>query len=127
MAFPLRQTCLLATVVGLPVLFPLFCLVLSRRRQGGLLSYAAYFFLFGCAGQWLLAVGLVPSEVTQTLRIGLLTAAPAVCLALAVALQRQLSRVPFDTGAMVSCYLYPALVVVGVALTWFSTGGIVTR
>ena len=123
MAFSLRQTCLLAAVVGLPVLFPVFCLVLSRRRQGCLLSYVAYFFLFGCAGQWLLAVGLVPSEVTQTLRVGLLTAAPAMCLALAAALQRQPSRMPFDTGALVGCYLYPALVMAGAVLTWFSTGG----
>ena len=119
----LRQTCLLAAVVGLPVSFPVFCIVFSRQRQGWLLSYVAYYFLFGCAGQWLLAIGLVPSEVTRTLRTGLLTAAPAVCLALAVALQRRPSRLPFDTGALVSCYLYPALVAVGAALTWFSMSG----
>ena len=117
MDFFLRQTCLLAAVVGMPVLFPVFCVVFSRRRQGWLLSYVAYFFLFGCAGQWLLAIGLVPSDVTQTLRTGLLTVAPAVCLALALALQRRPSRLPFDTGALVSCYLYPALVVAGIALT----------
>ena len=116
MELPLRQACLLVALMGLPITFPVFCFGLSRRRQGWLVSYLAYYFLFGCAGHWLLALALSPSGVSQTLRTGLLTVAPAVCLGLAVALQRRPSRGPFDTGALVGCYLYPALVAAGVAL-----------
>ena len=115
----LRQTLLLTALVGLPVLLPVFCVGLSRRRQGWLLSYAAYFFLFGCAGQWLLFLGLVPSGITHLLRGFLTTAAPAACLGLGVALQRRPARLPFDTGALVCCYLYPALVAAGAAWMCF--------
>ena len=118
-----RQTALLAAVVGLPISFALFCVGLSRRRQGWLLSYFAYFLLFGFAGQWVLAVGLSPSGITQTLRAVLLTAAPAACLGVAVALQKRPSRAPFDTGALVACYVYPALVAAGVVFEWFAAGG----
>ena len=117
MAASLQQTCLLAALVAMPVLFVVFCVGLSRRRQGGLLSYLAYYLLFGCAGQWLLSVGLAPSGITQLLHGFLLTAAPAVCLGLAVALQRLPARLPFDTGALVCCYLYPALVAADAAWT----------
>ena len=112
----LRQTCMLVALVGLPVSFAAFCVGLSRRRQGWLISYLAYFLLFGFAGQWLLTVGLAPSGISQILRGVLSTAAPAACLGLAMALQKRPSRVPFDTGALVGCYLYAALVAVG-ALT----------
>ena len=115
MDLPLRQACLLVALVGLPVTFPVFCIGLSRRRQGWLISYLAYYFLFGCAGQWLLAVGLSPSGISQMLRIGLLTAAPAASLGLAVALQMRPTRVPFDTGALVGCYAYLAVVAAGAA------------
>ena len=71
-------------------------------------------------GLWLLTAGLLPSGLNQTLHGFLLTASPAACLGLAVALQRGPVRRPFDRGALVCCYLYPALVVAGMAFKWFA-------
>ncbi len=122
MESPWRQILLLATMLGLPVAFASFCIALSGRKPGKPASYLAYFFLFGCLGQWLFTFQLWPSPMSRALLAFLLTAAPAACLGLAVLLQRSPLRRPFDTGAMVTCYLYPVLAAAGAVLVRLGMG-----
>ena len=105
MALPWRQTCLLLALVVMPCVYAAVCVGLSRRRQGLLLSYLAYYLLAGCAAGWFLVAGLWPSGVSRAFGTGLLTVAPLSCLGLAVALQRGPARHGFDTAAMVGCTL----------------------
>ena len=123
MDFPWRQACLLLALLVFPITFAAFCVRLSRQRQGRLISYFAYYMLFGFVGQWLLTAVLWPSGLSRLMYGMLVTAAPVASLGLAVALQWVPSRLAFDTGAMVGCYVYPLLVAAGVAFSHAGAGG----
>ena len=91
------------------MIYAAFCIGLSQRCERLLVSYVAYYVLLGGVAGWCLVVGLWPSGTSEVFRLALLTAVPLACLGMAVTLQFGPPRTAFDTGAMVGCYLYPAL------------------
>lgn len=80
------------------------------KRNVHRLCYPAYFYLFGIAGGFCLAIGLSPSGLAAACMVFLMTLAPLASFVASVRLNACPDRGPFENVAMVLGYAYSGLV-----------------
>ncbi|RYD61239.1 MAG: hypothetical protein EOP83_17510 [Verrucomicrobiaceae bacterium] len=92
-----------------PALYLAF-LSLMRKRNVHRHCYPAYFYLFGIAGGYCLAVGLSPSGLAAACMVFLITVAPLACFIASMRLKSCQNRGRFENVAMILGYVYSGLI-----------------
>jgi hypothetical protein len=105
----IRSICFALALAVVPAVYLAFC-ARMRARKVHRLCYQAYFYLFGIAGGFCLALSLSPSGLTGMCIVFLVTIAPLASLIASVRLNACPVRGRFENVAMVMGYLYPGLI-----------------
>jgi hypothetical protein len=107
------NVCLGLAFVVVPALFLALCFRMARRKVHRL-CYPAYFFLFGIAGGFSLAIGFSPSGLAASCMVFLVTLAPLASLGASVRLNFCPNRGRFEKVAMILGYAYPGLLLTAI-------------
>ena len=107
-----HKTLLSLAIVVIPLCFLVLCGIMSFRRAHWH-SYPAYFFLCGTIGGWCLTLALSPSGAGFTGLAFMILTSP-VCFIYSLFLSSRQNRDRFGSVAMVSGFVYTALLAVSV-------------